>query len=261
MQKLSIIIPAYNEEKRIGRTLDSYSEYLNNLSKKEKFDYEILVVINNTSDNTESVVKLKQVKNNKIKYLNFKRGGKGFAVLEGFKDSLNRNNDLIGFVDADLATPPWAFYVLVRNMKSADGIIASRWHQKSIITTPQTLFRKVTSKGFNFLVKSILFLNFSDTQCGAKLFSRKAINSIINEADLTEWAFDIDILYRLKKKGFYVKEIPTIWSDKKGSKLDLKFVPIQMFTSIMRIRLLNSPFKFIVRFYDKLPKLIKFHKK
>ena len=147
MQNLSIVIPAYNEEKRIGETLKSYSKYFNNLSKKEKFRYEILVVINNTKDNTEGVVKSHQKKNKNIRYLNFKQGGKGFAVIEGFKDALTRKNDLIGFVDADLATPPNAFYGLVRNLGSHDGIIASRWHKKSLIKTKRTILRKITSNG------------------------------------------------------------------------------------------------------------------
>lgn len=257
MPNLSIIIPAYNEEKRIGKTLESYTNYLNN----KKINYEILVVINNTSDKTEKVVKFYKKKNKKIRYLNFKRGGKGFAVFEGFKNSLARKNDLIGFVDADLATPPEAFYALIRQIGNNDGIIASRWSKKSLIKTKQTFLRKITSKGFNFLVRSILFLNFTDTQCGAKLFKKRAVELIIKDPYLTEWAFDIALLYNLKKQGFCVREIPTIWEDKSGSKLDLKFVPIQMFSSIMRIRLLNSPFKFIVRFYDKLPNKVKFHKK
>jgi len=151
MQNLSIVIPAYNEEKRIGETLKSYSDYFDKLSKKEKFRYEILVVINNTKDNTEGVVKSYKKKNKNIRYLNFKQGGKGFAVIEGFKDALTRKNDLIGFVDADLATPPNAFYGLVKHLGSYDGIIASRWHPKSLIKTKQTLLRKITSNGFNFL--------------------------------------------------------------------------------------------------------------
>ncbi len=257
MQKLCIVIPAYNEERRIGETLKVYSDYFENVVKSGDMDYEILIVINNTSDKTEDVVKLFQKRNANIKYLNFRQGGKGFAVRKGFEDALKRKNDLIGFVDADLATPPKAFNELIKNIRDYDGAIASRWHPSSIIKTRQTLLRKITSKGFNFLVKSILFLNLSDTQCGAKLFTRKAVESIVGDINLTEWAFDVDFLYILKNKGFKVIETPTIWEDKKGSKIDLFFTPMQMFLSILRIRLLSSPFDFIIRAYDKMPLAIK----
>lgn len=260
MQKLCIVIPAYNEERRIGETLKVYSDYFENIAKFGDIDYEILVIINNTSDRTEDIVKLSQKRSANVKYLDFRRGGKGFAVREGFKDALKRKNDLIGFVDADLATPPEAFHDLIKNIRNHDGVIASRWHAGSIIKTRQTLLRKIISKGFNFLVKSILFLNFSDTQCGAKLFTRKAVENIVEDINLTEWAFDVDFLYILKSRGFKVIEIPTIWEDKKGSKIDLFFTPMQMFLSILRIRLLSSPFDFVIRAYDKIPSAIKLHK-
>src|SRR3989344_5442103 len=100
MVKLSIVIPAYNEEKRIGRTLDNY---LNFFSKKIR-NFEIIVVLNGCKDNTFDIVKRFIKKSNKIRYLIFKENiGKGGAIVEGFKTA---RGDLIGFVDADMATPP-----------------------------------------------------------------------------------------------------------------------------------------------------------
>src|SRR3989338_9940965 len=108
--KVSIIIPAYNEEKRIGNTLKEYSRFFENLRKEKKLNYEILVVINNTKDNTELIVKKYQKKNKNIKYINLPKGGKGYATAEGFKNALSQKNDLLCFVDADMATSPEAFY-------------------------------------------------------------------------------------------------------------------------------------------------------
>lgn len=247
--RYSIIIPAYNEEKRIGPTLEDYCEFFYG-----KIDYQILVVINGTSDNTEGVVKQYQKKYAQIKYLNFERGGKGFAIIEGFKDSLKNDFDFIGYADADGATPPESFYDLVKKIPFYDGVIASRWRKDSYIKTKQTLLRKITSQGFNFLTRSILFLPYSDTQCGAKIFNRKALESVVGGLGITKWAFDIDLLCRLKSRKFRVIEIPTIWEDKKESKLNLTKVPFQMFASIIRLRLIYSPFSFIVKIYDKLPK-------
>ena len=252
MIKVSIIIPAYNEEKRIRNTLVEYCKFFCKLKEEKILDFEIVVVMNNCKDGTCEVVKEVQREFREIIFLDFKRGGKGFAVIEGFKDALKRENDLIGFVDADMATRPEEFSELVKKCKNCDGVIASRGLKKSVIKTSFT--RKWTNRGFNFWVRSILFLPYHDTQCGAKIFNRKAIESVVEGLGITQWAFDIDLLCRLKSRKFKVIEIPTIWEDKKESKLDVIRVTIQMFASIIRLRFIYSPFSFLVRLYDKLPK-------
>ncbi len=254
--KLSLIIPAHNEEKRIGRTLDVYGAYFRNLKKSKKIDFEILVVLNACSDRTDLVVKKHSFK--EVRVLNFERGGKGFAVMEGFKDVLKRNNDLIGFVDADLATPPQSMYEVFRALENADVAIASRAHPDSKIQS--SLIRKITSRGFNTLVRALLLLPYRDTQCGAKAFSYKALKTIFPELAAVEWTFDIDLLYKARKNGFSIVEVPTTWTDQKGSKLNLKRVPLQMFASVLRFRLLNSPLKSLIKIYDRLPESVKIHK-
>ncbi|MFA5258568.1 MAG: glycosyltransferase [Candidatus Pacearchaeota archaeon] len=255
--KISIIIPAHNEEERIGRTLFAYSKFFKNLKEQENIDFEILVVINNTQDKTEDIVKVHSKENSEIRCIRFKEGGKGFAIIEGFRDSLKRNNDLIGFIDADMATAPEHFYWLIKYLGKHDGAIASRGHKKSIVKT--SLKRKITHKGFNFVVRSLLFLPYSDTQCGAKIFKREAIDKVVNELGITQWGFDVDLLYRLNKKRLKIKEIPTVWEDQQGSKINLKSVPIKMFASVVRLRLINSPFKGFIRIYNKMPESIKIH--
>ena len=260
LKRTAIIIPAYNEEKRIGKTLEEYAVFFEERKKiGELQGFEILVVLNACKDNTLEVVKEKQKKYKEIIFLNFEQSGKGFAIIEGFKDALKRDNWLIGFVDADMATPPEAFYDLIKNIRDFDGILASRWMKNSIIKTKQTMLRIITSRSFNFLVKSTLLIPYSDTQCGAKLFKKKAIENVINDLGTTKWAFDIDLIYKLRRKKFRIKEIPTIWEDKRGSKLNLVKVPFQMFSSIIRLRLIHSPFKFIIRLYNKLPEKIRIH--
>ncbi len=259
---ISIIIPAHNEQERIRKTLEKYGKFFKEKKESNKIkDFEILVVVNASNDQTIDIVKKYKSELKELRYLNFKKGGKGFAIIEGFRDALKRDNDLVGFVDADLATSPHSFYDLIKEIKEKNynGAIASRWLKQSIIKTKQPLVRKITSRGFNFLIRSILFLPYKDTQCGAKVFKKNAIKTIINELGITKWAFDIDLLYELKNKGFNIKELPTVWEDKEGSKIDLVKNPIQMFSSIIRLRLIHSPLKFVVRAYDKLPENIKIH--
>jgi len=135
---LSIIIPAYNEEKRIGRTLENYANFFNSAYKE---DYEILVVLNGCEDGTLDVVRMYCKKYHQIKFIEYKeRIGKGGAIIEGFKHAKGK---LIGFVDADMATKPHSFNNLILEMEDNDGVIASRYLPGSVIITRQPLIRKV----------------------------------------------------------------------------------------------------------------------
>ena len=256
---VSIVIPAYNEEKRIEKTLNEYCTFFRELKKKKILNFEIIVVLNNCTDKTLEIVKKTKKRFKEIRFLDFEEGGKGFAIKEGFKDALKGENNLIGFVDADMATQPKAFSDLIRNSRKYDGVIASRWLKNSIIKTKQTILRRVMSRGFNFIVRISFFFKYRDTQCGAKIFKREVVEKIVNKLEITQWAFDINLLYLCKKNGFKIKEYPTIWEDKKDSKLDIAKVPVQMFSGVLRLRLIYSPFerilspvKVILKIGDKL---------
>ncbi len=259
MKKVSIIIPAYNEEKRIGKTLKEYSRYFEKIRLKKKVDYELLIVINNTTDKTLELVKRESKKNERILYLDLLRGGKGYAVIEGFKDSLKRNNDLIGFVDADMATSPEEYYKLIEVLlipNNFEGVIASRYIDGSKIYPHPTLQRKAAKLAFNFVVRSVLFLPFHDTQCGAKMFKRAAIENVLKKLTMSNWAFDVELIYAAKKNGFKIVEMPTIWIDKEYSKINFWKAGPWMVFGVMRLRLINSPFKSLLRIYDKLVKRV-----
>lgn len=255
--KISVIIPAYNEEKRIGKTLEEYCKFFNGLVKEKILDYQLLVVINNTKDKTEEIVKSYQKKFRKIKFLNFERGGKGFAITEGFKESLKGDFDLIGFVDADMATSPEAFYDLIENINGYDGAIASRSIRGA--KTSFTFVRKITHRGFNLFTRFFFFFPYRDTQCGAKIFKREVIEKINDKINMTNWVYDVNLLYLCKRGGFRIKEVPTVWEDKSGSKVNVMKTTLQMFLGLVRLRLIYSvferilgPVKFILRFGNRL---------
>lgn len=243
--KLSIIIPAHNEEKRIRETLNQYAAFF---QKKYKRDFEIIVVLNGCKDNTLGIVKKVKKKYSQIKYLSFMQSGKGFAITQGFKIA---KGELIGFVDADCSTSPESFYDLVKNINGFGGIIANRWSKGSIIKLKQPLLRRIASRVFNLLIRALFGIKNQDTQCGAKLFKKSAIKKIMPCLGITDWAFDIDLLYHLKKAGYNIKDIPTCWSDKGNSKLNVVKTSLQMFLAIIRLRLIYSPFNFMISAYDK----------
>lgn len=253
MEKITIIVPAYNEEKRIGETLEKYGQFFTHLKKTKKLDAEILIVINNTQDKTEEIVQKYKKKYAIINYLNFKQGGKGFAITEGFRAALkNKKNSLMGFVDADMATSPQAYYDLIKNLDKFDGIIASRYVPGAKVNPRQTIKRVIVSRIYNLLIRILFLMNYRDTQCGAKIFRREVIEKTIESLGITQWAYDVDLLYQIKIKGFRIMEFPTIWSDKEYSKINLKKAGTNMVLSVIRLRMLYSPAKDFIRLYDKL---------
>ncbi len=254
---LTIVIPAHNEEHRIGPTLETYALFFKEIvRRKEIRGFEILVVLNACRDHTFDVVKGYAKKYREIRWLSFLQGGKGFAIMEGFKDA---RGDLVGFIDADMSTQPDAYYDLVTHICTYDGAIASRWLKDSIITVKQPLSRIVTSRIFNFLVRGLLLMPYRDTQCGCKIFRKRALDAVVPTLEITRWAFDIDLLYKFRKKGFSILEHPTLWDDKGESKLQTVKVSFQMFSALLRLRLLYSPLRFMILLYDRLPEGIKFH--
>ena len=261
---ISIVIPSHNEEKRIRRTLETYGNFFSDKKKNRKIrNFEILVVINNTKDRTEEVIKEFSKKYPEIRYLNFKPGGKGFAITEGFKDALKRNNEIIGFIDADMSTCPESFYALIKALeknRGVEGVIANRWDKRSIISPKQSLFRRFISRGYNLIVRTLFFFPYADTQCGAKVFRREVLEGNINKIISSQWNFDVALLFCLRKEAnAKIIDIPTIWEDRQASKINLKRTPILMFASLIRLRLIHSPFKFLVRAYRKLPEKLKIH--
>lgn len=250
MQKLAIVIPAHNEEKRIGATLKAYTSFFDKVSKQEGMDYEIIVVLNACKDRTKEVVKKNQTPN--VRVIEFVPGGKGFAVIEGFKDALKRDNALIGFVDADMATSPEEYLKLVRGIGDYDGVIADRYLPESVIVPRPTLARLFAKRLFNILTRSILLLPYHDTQCGAKIFRREVLREIIPQVSMSQWAFDVDLLYAARKHGYRIRAVATRWFDKEYSTINFWKAGPGMALGVVRLRIVNSPFRRIMNIYHQL---------
>ena len=218
--KISITIPAYNEEQRIEKTIRTYHTFFS----EKNISFELVVVLNGCKDNTIGVVQ--RVRNDisgNIVIIDLPQAGKGLAIKAGFADALTRDNDLIGFVDADMATLPAAFYDLVTNIDDNDGIIASRYMPGAQISPPRPAWKRYGSRIFYESLIWLLFgLNYYDFQCGAKLFKRSVLEKINPQLTVKQWAFDAELLYLCKKAGYTIKEIPTVWEDQAGSKLTLR---------------------------------------
>src|SRR6188768_1407330 len=185
---LVLLIPAYNEEARIGPVLRAYAEFFR---KHYNGRFEIVVVLNGCRDNTLGVVESAAVAFPEIRALEYVNPiGKGGALIEGLK--LAPTADLIGYVDADGATPPEAFLDLVRHCAEVDCAIGSRWLPGAIIQQTQSLKRRIFSRCFHAYVELLFQMHIKDTQCGAKVMRRAAVESIHSTLRIADVSFDIN---------------------------------------------------------------------
>ena len=237
---LSVIIPAYNEEKRLPQTLREIDEYL----KKQSFESEIIVVSDGSTDRTVEVVRnlMGGIKN--LRILDFKENmGKGFGVKEGMLKALG-NFRL--FTDADNSTTieqvekMWPYFE-----DGYDIVIGSRDVKGAILDPPQPLFRRLTGEAFKYFRKIIVGLwEIEDSQCGFKCFTKKASEDILPKCKINRFAFDPEILLIAQKLGYKIKEIPIYWKNDLQSKVKLKSM-LKMLLDLFKIRLND-----IKRIYD-----------
>jgi glycosyltransferase involved in cell wall biosynthesis len=240
---LVLLVPAYNEEERIGPVLRRYAAYFRTHYSGR---FEIVVVLNGCRDNTLGVVESAASDFPEIRWLDFPgRIGKGGALIEGLK--LAPTADLIGYVDADGATPPEAFLDLVRHCREVDCAIGSRWLPESEIQQVQSLKRRIFSRLFHLYVELLFGMRIKDTQCGAKAMRREAVEAVHERLCIADVAFDINLLYSIKRAGFTIREVPTVWRDQIGSKINLNKGSFGILLSVLRLRLVYSPFYKMLR--------------
>lgn len=211
---LSIVIPVFNEEQRIGSTLNAITDYL----RRQPYSYELLLVDDGSIDQTPQICQ-DFVENHGWAALltHPENHGKGCAVRTGV---LNAQGEYILVCDADLATPIEElgnFWRLIE--EGADIVIASRPLPESRLVQRQPWYRELAGRAFNIVVRLIAMPGIHDTQCGFKLFCRAPAQAVFSQCTLNGFAFDIEVLYLARKLGFQIKEAPVRWFHKQGSKI------------------------------------------
>lgn len=208
---LSIVIPAYNEEKRILPFLESIFKYF----KTRKVKFEVLVIDDGSKDNTAAVVNRAFPK---VKYTSLYRNfGKGGAVQEGI---LRARGERILITDADGATPIGELEKLEKWItKGRDIAIGSRYMSDSDIVLKQSIIRRIISRVGNLSIRILLGIPFKDTQCGFKLFQFMPAKLLFRNLKNMRFGFDFEILKYAQDFGFSAAEVPVRWEDKAGSKV------------------------------------------
>ncbi|MGB9743124.1 MAG: dolichyl-phosphate beta-glucosyltransferase [Minisyncoccales bacterium] len=231
--RLSVIIPAYNEAKRISQTLKSINDYLT----RQSYTYEILVVDNGSTDETPVLVEELKSAIKNLKLIKGKQGrGKGFAVREGM---LNARGDFRVFTDADNSTPldqvekMWPEFE-----RGYEVVIGSRDVQGAVLDPPQPWWRKlILGEGFKLYRKLIIGLwPIKDTQCGFKGFTKKAAEDIFPLCRIDHFAFDPEVLIIAQKLGYKIKEIPIYWKNDPNSTVKFNSI-FKMAIDLIKIRI------------------------
>lgn len=233
---LSIIIPAYNEGKRIGGTLEKIFSFM----ETKGYDYEVLVVDDGSADDTVSISE-KSALASKKRLKVVKNGtnlGKGFSVKNGIANS---SGEYVLFSDADMSTPIEEVDKLFGALSGGyDIAIGSRDVASSAVKLHQPFYRETMGKIFNVLVRRFVIDGLCDTQCGFKLFKGDAARKIAGELKINGFCFDVEMLYIAKRKGYNIKEVGVEWYNSPQSKVSPVRSSFSMFKDLVRIRKLHS---------------------
>ena len=228
---LSVIIPAYNEEKRLSKTLEEIDKYLS----KQNYDYEILVVNDGSKDKTAQVIRDRVSVIQNLRLIdNKKNNGKGYVVRQGM---LEAKGEYRIFTDADNSTSidqvekMWPYFE-----KGYDIVFGSRDVKGAILDPSQSLFRRFLGEAFGFLTNLIVGTwGIADSQCGFKCFTKKAAENIFPKCKINRFAFDPEFFMIAKKLGYKIKEIPVYWENDPESKVKFKWM-VNMGIDLLKIR-------------------------
>jgi ubiquinone/menaquinone biosynthesis C-methylase UbiE len=215
--KLSIILPSYNEEKRLANALDELIIFLG----QSGYEYEIIVSADGSTDDTEKIASEYAEKCENIFLVTFpERLGKGGGIINASRVA---TGDVLIIFDADLSVPPEQIHSTLKIMdeEKADIIYGSRNLPGSIIVNSPPWYRKILGKLFNFLFRLLFRIKLHDTQCGYKAIRKKTLDSLRRYLNIEGYAFDIDLAVKAIKHGYKLVEIPVTWCHGEGSKINV----------------------------------------
>jgi dolichyl-phosphate beta-glucosyltransferase len=233
--RLSIIIPAYNEEKKIEKDIREVYSFL----KEAKINGEVIVSTDGVTDQTNNIVKKLQKEFRTLKLLAEKEKiGKGAAIKKGVKIATGK---YIMFADAGLCVPfKFINDGLNKINQGFDAALASRASADSIIVKSQPLHRKIGSRIFGFLVRNLIRIpgNIKDTQCGFKIYKNEVAKKLFGDLQTKSFMFDIELILRAKKEKFKMTQFPVHWSNDYDTKFNPVSGSVRNIKDLIKIKLL-----------------------
>ena len=229
---LSIVIPCYNEEQRLPRTIDLIEHFMEGRAEP----YELILVDDGSSDRTRQIMDAAAGRAAFVRVEALPRNrGKGRALATGVEVA---KGERILVTDADLSTPIDELDKLDAALKNGAGVaIASRARRGSRVEVSQPIYRVLMGKAFNLLVQALLLPGIWDTQCGFKLFRADVAHQAFAGLSTDGFGYDPEVLYRARKNGVKITEVPVVWRNSSPTKVSAIRSSIDMFKHIVRVRL------------------------
>lgn len=228
---LGVVVPAYNEEARIGPTLGRIAAYL----EGQEYPWTVSVVDDGSSDTTAAIVRSFAQKFPQTSLLSYSPNhGKGYAVRCGM---LKSDADFLLLSDADLASPIEEVEALFAAIEGHDVAIGSRPLKDSRLEVRQPWYREMLGRAFNFAVQTLAVPGIKDTQCGFKLFRGEVAHDVFSRCKLDGFGFDFEALMVCRDLGYKIAEVPVRWSHQEGSKVVLMRDGPRMLADLVRLRL------------------------
>jgi dolichyl-phosphate beta-glucosyltransferase len=230
---LSIVIPAYNEETRLGPTVRAAVDYFRSQGRA----FELIVVDDGSQDGTSALARRLSEEMPEVSLIRLAANhGKGYAVRSGV---VNARGRAVLFADADGATPFAEFQRLEAALEAgADVAIGSRAFSAQGVKVRAKLYRHVIGRVFHALVEMLTVRDVKDTQCGFKLFRAPVAHDLFSRMRMNGFSFDVEVLVMAKRRGYRIAEIPVNWTHQPGSKVRLTVDSLQMAADLVRIRTL-----------------------
>ncbi len=248
-QTLTLVLPAYNEEARLGSALDELFGYLHRGGDHARegragpdelpHAVQVLVVDDGSTDGTADLVRRRpELADGLLELLSVPHGGKGAAVRAGM---LHATGDLIVFTDADMATPPDELVPLIRALETADAAYGSRIQPDgSDMRASQPGWRRMLGKAFHLLASAWVVGPVQDTQCGFKGFRREAAQDVFARQKVTSIVFDVEVIYLVRRRGYRHQVVPVHWADRRGSRMHPGFrLALKVIWDLFRIPLIH----------------------
>jgi len=232
MTKVDVVVPVYNEEKALPKSIPELRAFL----RGGAFPYEWRVVIadNASIDDTPAVSrKLEGEYPGEVAYVRIERKGRGYALKKTWGES---TADVMSYMDVDLSTGLEAFPPLIKAI-AEDGYgvaTGSRLMRKSKID--RSLKRTALSRGYNFIIKAVMWTRFSDAQCGFKAISREVAQKVLPLIQDNNWFFDTELLVLAEKMGYRIKDIPVTWIEDADTRVNLQKTIREDLAGLWRLR-------------------------
>ena len=234
--QLSVVVPCYNEEQRLPRTIEQIERYMNARGQS----YELILVDDGSADGTRKVMEEAAARNPAVRIVALPRNrGKGRALAEGVKVS---RGETVLVTDADLSTPIEELKKLEAALAGGAGVaIASRAVKGSRVELSQPVYRVLMGKVFNLIVQAVLLPGIWDTQCGFKLFRGDVAREIFPLLTTDGFGYDPEVLYLAKKKGVRIAELPVVWRNSAPTKVMAFRSSLDMFKHVVSVRFGGGP--------------------